>query len=56
MITNNESGTNVYEIAEEIYRINTPLSVVPGGFSFNQYARRGDEANLLRALADELDR
>jgi hypothetical protein len=37
MITNNESGTNVHEISEGIYRINTPLSVVPGGFSFNQY-------------------
>lgn len=37
MITNSESGTNVAEIAEGIYRINTPLSVVPGGFSFNQY-------------------
>ena len=37
MITNSESGTNVHEIADGIYRINTPLSVVPGGFSFNQY-------------------
>ena len=37
MITNTESGTNVHEIADGIYRINTPLSLVPGGFSFNQY-------------------
>ena len=37
MITNAESGTNVHEIADGIYRINTPLSLVPGGFSFNQY-------------------
>ena len=37
MITNAESGTNVNEIADGIYRINTPLSLVPGGFSFNQY-------------------
>jgi flavorubredoxin len=36
-ITNTQSGTNVDEIGEDIYRINTPLSVVPGGFSFNQY-------------------
>ncbi|MBV9958787.1 MAG: MBL fold metallo-hydrolase [Acidobacteria bacterium] len=36
-ITNSESGTNIHEIADGIYRINTPLSVVPGGFSFNQY-------------------
>lgn len=37
-VTNKESGTNVHEIADEIYRINTPV-VVPGagGFSFNQY-------------------
>ena len=37
MITNPESGTNVHEIAADIYRISTPFSVVPGGFSFNQY-------------------
>src|SRR5580765_1374295 len=37
VITNSESGTNVHEIAEGIYRISTPLAVVPGGFSFNQY-------------------
>ncbi len=37
-ITNQQSGTNVHEIAEGIYRINTPV-VIPGGagFSFNQY-------------------
>jgi flavorubredoxin len=46
MITNAESGTNVYEIAEGIYRINTPLSVVPGGFSFNQYLVVDDEPLL----------
>ena len=36
-ITNASSGTNVHEIADGIYRINTPATVVPGGFSFNQY-------------------
>ena len=46
MITNTESGTNVHEIAEGIYRINTPLSVVPGGFSFNQYLVVDDEPLL----------
>jgi len=46
VITNSESGTNVNEIAESIYRINTPLSVVPGGFSFNQYLIAGDEPLL----------
>jgi flavorubredoxin len=36
-ITNAATGTNVHEIADGIYRINTPVSLVPGGFSFNQY-------------------
>lgn len=37
-ITNPESGTNVYEIADGIYRISTPVppSAMPGGFTFNQ--------------------
>jgi flavorubredoxin len=33
MVTNTQSGTNSYEIADGIYRINTPVP----GFSFNQY-------------------
>jgi flavorubredoxin len=36
-ITNAAAGTNVHEIADGVYRINTPVSLVPGGFSFNQY-------------------
>lgn len=36
-ITNAAAGTNVHEIADSIYRINTPVHLVPGGFSFNQY-------------------
>ncbi|HET9447127.1 MAG TPA: hypothetical protein VFO35_12740, partial [Steroidobacteraceae bacterium] len=38
MITNTASGTNIQEIAADIYRINTPVAI-PGtpGFSFNQY-------------------
>jgi flavorubredoxin len=37
-LTNRQSGTNVYEIADGIYRINTPVAVEgAGGFSFNQY-------------------
>jgi flavorubredoxin len=38
MMTNSASGTNVHEIAADIYRINTPVAI-PGtpGFSFNQY-------------------
>src|SRR5437762_1548459 len=47
-ITNSQSGTNVHEIADGIYRINTPLppGVVPGGFSFNQYLIVDDEPLL----------
>lgn len=37
MITNADSGTNVEEIAEGIYRINAPLEIPGGAFSFNQY-------------------
>lgn len=35
-VTNSQSGTNVQEIADNIFRINTPVDVA-GGFSFNQY-------------------
>jgi flavorubredoxin len=47
-ITNSESGTNIHEVADGIYRINTPLppSLVPGGFSFNQYLILDDEPLL----------
>lgn len=46
-ITNPESGTNVHEIAEGIYRINTPVVFENGlGFSFNQFLI-DDEAPLL---------
>ena len=37
MITNQNSGTAIDEIADGIYRISTPVNVVPGGFCFNQY-------------------
>jgi flavorubredoxin len=42
-ITNLESGTNVHEIAAGIYRINTPVSLPGGEFSFNQYLIASDE-------------
>ena len=46
-ITNKESGTNVHEIADEIYRINTPIEIPgAGGFSFNQYLIVDDESLL----------
>ena len=35
-VTNTQSGTNVHEVAEGIYRINTPVAIAgAGGFSFN---------------------
>ena len=44
-IINKQSGTNVHEIADRIYRINTPVVIEggPGGFSFNQYLIVDDE-------------
>lgn len=46
VITNAQSGTNVQEIAEGIYRINTPLDIPGGAFSFNQYLVADDEPLL----------
>src|SRR5262245_59473142 len=38
MITNTQSGTNIVEIAPDIFRINTPIGIPGAGdFSFNQY-------------------
>jgi flavorubredoxin len=39
MITNTQSGTNIQEVADGIFRINTPVSIPggPGHFNFNQY-------------------
>ena len=47
MITNQQSGTNVAEVARGIYRINTAIDI-PGGppFSFNQYLIDDDEPLL----------
>jgi flavorubredoxin len=47
MITNSHTGTNVHEIADGIYRINTPIDFPDGqGFSFNQYLLVDDEPLL----------
>jgi flavorubredoxin len=37
-VTNTQSGTNVHEIADGIFRISTPVppDQMPGGFTFNQ--------------------
>jgi len=46
-VTNSQSGTNVHEIAEGVYRINTPVVIEgAGGFSFNQYLIMDDEPLL----------
>ena len=46
--TNKQSGTNIQEVADGIYRINTPVVIEggPGGFSFNQFLI-DDDAPLL---------
>lgn len=49
-ITNNQSGTNVQEIADGIFRINTPVDIPgAGGFSFNQYLIVDDQPLLFHA-------
>ncbi len=46
-VTNSQSGTNVHEVADGIYRINTPVGIEgAGGFSFNQYLITDDEPLL----------
>jgi flavorubredoxin len=45
-VTNSQSGTRVDEVADGIYRISTPVTDVPGGFSFNQYLVRDAEPLL----------
>ena len=44
-VTNQETGTNVFEVADGIFRINTPVDIA-GGFSFNQYLIVDDEPLL----------
>lgn len=46
MITNKQSGTNIHEIADGIYRINTPIQLPVGAFSFNQYLIADDRPML----------
>lgn len=47
-VTDRESGTNIAEIADGVFRINTPVppAAMPGGFSFNQYLVVDDEPLL----------
>ena len=46
-VTNTQSGTNIHEIADRIYRISTPVTL-PGdvGFSLNRYLIDDDEPLL----------
>jgi flavorubredoxin len=46
MITNPATGTNIEEIAEGIYRINTPLDLPGTAFSFNQYLIDDEQPTL----------
>ena len=49
MIANKETGTRVDEVAAGIYRICTPLDVIPGGFTVNSYLVADDEPLLFHA-------
>jgi len=50
MITNSHTRTNVHEIADGIYRVNTPIDTPDGqGFSFNQYLLVDDEPLLFHS-------
>jgi flavorubredoxin len=49
-VTNSESGTNIHEITNGIYRINTPVSFENGlQFSFNQYLIDDEEPLLFHS-------
>src|SRR5690349_10800253 len=52
-ITNRESGTNIHEIADGIFRISTPIPPaavpIPGGFTFNQFLIVDEEPLLFHA-------
>ncbi|WP_066560830.1 MBL fold metallo-hydrolase [Croceicoccus bisphenolivorans] len=46
-VTNSDSGTNIQPVAENIWRINTPVTLPDGGeFSFNQYLISADKPLL----------
>lgn len=49
MITNEQSGTQIDEVAAGIYRICTPLDIIPGGFTFNSYLIDDEEPLLFHA-------
>jgi len=49
MIANEGTGTCVDEVAAGIYRISTPLDVIPGGFTLNSYLIDDAEPLLFHA-------
>ncbi len=53
-IVDKETGTRVDEVAPDIFRINTPLTHVPGGFSYNQYLIRDDQPLLFHTGSRKL--
>jgi flavorubredoxin len=53
-VTNAQSGTNINEVAEGIYRISTPIDAIPGGFTFNQYLIDDDEPLLFHTGGRQL--
>ena len=46
MLVNKETGVTVDEVSDGIYRLSTPLDVIPGGFTFNSYLIVDDEPLL----------
>lgn len=47
MIVNQQAGTRVDEVAAGIYRISTPLDVIPGGFYLQLLSGRGRRASII---------
>lgn len=46
LVTNSETGTNICEVGDGLYRINTPVPIPDQQFSFNQYLLLADEPLL----------
>lgn len=46
LVTNAETGTNICEVGDGLYRINTPVPIPGQQFSFNQYLLLADEPLL----------
>lgn len=46
LVTNAETGTNICEVGDGLYRINTPVALPDQSFSFNQYLLLADEPLL----------